>query len=77
MDILKQSDLKELIETPREWCVSIYLPTHRFGREQQQDPIRFKNLITRAQERLVASGPGPDASGRKLAGRQGFLAASK
>ena len=56
MDILKQSDLKELIETPKEWCVSIYLPTHRFGREQQQDPIRFKNLITRAQERLVESG---------------------
>jgi len=56
MDILKQTDLKELIETPREFCVSIYLPTHRFGREQQQDPIRFKNLITQAQEKLLASG---------------------
>lgn len=56
MDILKQTDLKELIETPREWCVSIYLPTHRFGREQQQDPIRFKNLITQAQEKLLESG---------------------
>ena len=56
MDILKQTDLKELIETPREWCVSIYIPTHRFGREQQQDPIRFKNLVTRAQEKLLDSG---------------------
>jgi hypothetical protein len=56
MDILKQTDLKELIETSREWCVSIYMPTHRFGREQQQDPIRFKNLVTRAEEKLLDSG---------------------
>lgn len=56
MDILKQTDLKELIDTSREWCVSIYMPTHRFGREQQQDPIRLKNLITQAQEKLLESG---------------------
>lgn len=56
MDILKQTDLKEIIETSRECCVSIYMPTHRFGREQQQDPIRFKNLITRAEEKLLDYG---------------------
>lgn len=55
MDILKQSDLKELIETSKEWCVSMYMPTHKVGREQQQDPIRFKNLITQAQEKLLES----------------------
>ena len=56
MDILKQADLKNLIETSGEWCVSLYMSTHRLGREQQQDPIRFKNLITRGQENLLESG---------------------
>jgi hypothetical protein len=56
MDILKQADLKALIETSKDWCVSLYMPTHRAGREQQQDPIRFKNLITRSQEKLLEYG---------------------
>lgn len=56
MDILRQKDLKQLIETTGECCVSVYMPTHRAGREQQQDPIRFKNLVTRAQERLLGYG---------------------
>ena len=56
MDILKQTDLTPLIETTEEWCVSLYMPTHRVGREQQQDPIRFKNLIVRAQEKLLEYG---------------------
>ncbi len=56
MDILKQTDLQELIGTSMEWCISIYMPTHKVGREQQQDPIRFKNLVTRAQDKLIESG---------------------
>lgn len=56
MDILRQRDLQQLIETNGECCVSLYMPTHRAGREQQQDPIRFKNLIVRAQERLLGYG---------------------
>jgi len=56
MDILKQNDLKELIETSGEWCVSLYMSTHRVGREQQQEPIRFKNLVAQAQEKLLDSG---------------------
>lgn len=56
MDILKQTNLKELIETSQDWCVSMYMPTHKFGREQQQDPIRFKKLIGQAQEKLLDSG---------------------
>jgi hypothetical protein len=34
----------------------LYIPTHRSGPETQQDPIRLKNLIRRAEERLVAAG---------------------
>jgi hypothetical protein len=56
MDILKQTDLKQLMETTGEWCLSLFMPTHRFGREQQQDPVRFKNLIARAQEKLLEYG---------------------
>jgi hypothetical protein len=56
MDILKQTHIKDIMETSGEWCISIYMPTHRFGREQQQDPIRLKNLITEAEEKLLESG---------------------
>jgi hypothetical protein len=56
MDILKQADLEQLMETSREWCVSLYMPAHKVGREQQQDPIRLGNLVTRAQENLLEYG---------------------
>ena len=56
MDTLKQADLEALLETSGDWCISLYMPTHRYGREQQQDTIRFKNLINRAQEELLSSG---------------------
>ncbi|MFU8858860.1 MAG: hypothetical protein ACNA8K_00415 [Cyclonatronaceae bacterium] len=32
------------------------MPTHRTGRETEQDPIRFKNLISRAEDDLENSG---------------------
>ena len=56
MDILLQKDLQKLLETSGEWCVSLFMPTHRVGREQQQDPIRFKNLVTGAQDKLFEYG---------------------
>jgi len=37
-------------------CVSIFMPTHRVGPETQQDPIRLKNLLAQAEERLLAAG---------------------
>lgn len=33
-------------------CISIYLPTHRKHPENQQDPVRFRNLIRTAEESL-------------------------
>ncbi len=56
MDILKHEDIKKLIETTDKWCVSFYMPTHKTGREQQQDPIRLKNLVTQAEEKLMEYG---------------------
>lgn len=37
-------------------CVSIYYPTHRGGPETRQDPIRLKNLLREARERLTDMG---------------------
>jgi Bacterial archaeo-eukaryotic release factor family 3 len=63
VDVLSRDDLELLIQQPRSACVSLYMPTHRSGPETQQDPIRLKNLIRRAEERLVGTGiRRPDAS---------------
>lgn len=56
MDILNPTDLKSLIAQDGKWCVSLYMPTHRVGRDQQQDPIRLKNLLAEAETKLLANG---------------------
>jgi hypothetical protein len=48
--------LQELLNENKDICVSIYLPTHPVGREQQQDPVRFKNLLTETRGQLEARG---------------------
>jgi hypothetical protein len=55
VDVLSRDDLELLVRQPRSPCVSLYMPTHRSGPETQQDPVRLKNLIRRAEERLVAA----------------------
>jgi hypothetical protein len=56
MDMLTREDLRTLIGKRQEACVTIYMPTHRVGREIQQDPIRLKNLLGQTEERLVDGG---------------------
>ncbi len=56
MDNIKEDELKALIRQSPGPCVSIYMPTHRAGMEIQQDPIRLKNLIRDAEEKLVSGG---------------------
>jgi hypothetical protein len=56
MDILNPTALKSLIAQQGKWCVSIYMPIHPVGREQQQDPIRLKNLLAEAETKLLANG---------------------
>jgi hypothetical protein len=56
MDILNPADLRTLIAQQGKWCVSLYMPTHRAGREQQQDPVRLKNLLAAAETSLLANG---------------------
>ncbi|HDI59735.1 MAG TPA: hypothetical protein ENF48_05155, partial [Desulfobacteraceae bacterium] len=46
-------------------CVSIYMPTHRAGRQAEQDPIRFKNLLREVENRFLAQGlRSPEARNR-------------
>jgi len=56
MDILNPAELKSLIAQEGKLCISLYMPTHRVGREQQQDPIRLKNLLAEAEAKLLANG---------------------
>lgn len=56
MDLFNGEELGTLISERDEPAVSIYLPTHRVGDAIQQDPIRLKNLLRMAQERLIEWG---------------------
>jgi hypothetical protein len=53
MDLMLREEFQELIRQRRDLSVSIYLPTHRAGTEVQQDRIRLKNLLGRAEEELL------------------------
>ncbi|MDY0374244.1 MAG: hypothetical protein RBQ72_00765 [Desulfobacterium sp.] len=57
MDLITMEKLKETFLTKRfGWCISLFMPTHRAGRETEQNPIRFKNLLQEVEERLSAKG---------------------
>lgn len=50
MDHLRKSDLRSLLEHVGLPRLSLYMPTHRARSEQ--DPIRYKNLLDQAEQRL-------------------------
>ncbi len=56
MELLDIKELKSLAEGKKEPCISIYMPTHRRGREVEQDPIRLKNLLREADRKLEEQG---------------------
>ncbi|MDX1689844.1 MAG: hypothetical protein R3290_02350 [Acidimicrobiia bacterium] len=62
MDIITAATMDTLTDREPEPAVSLYLPTHRFGPETRQGPIRLDNLLDRARGELVDLGMrGPDA----------------
>ena len=73
MDLLSKKELEELSGKPEGPCASIFLPTHRAGSETRQDPIRLKNLLVQARERLVARGLRTAEADRILEPAQGLL----
>jgi hypothetical protein len=54
MNVFSQDELKALMGKHQGLCVSIFMPTYRTGAESQQNPIRFRNLLRTAEEKLLA-----------------------
>lgn len=60
--MITRQELNHLQSLTKEVALSILLPTHRTSPDNKQDPIRVKNLVNEAQERL-----GKEFSSRELA----------
>ena len=56
MDLLSKEELTALAEQQTSLAVSIFMLTHRVGREVQQNPIRLKNLLAEARQKLIDRG---------------------
>ncbi|MBN1121796.1 MAG: hypothetical protein JXJ17_12010 [Anaerolineae bacterium] len=61
MEYLTINQLRGLAQQTQSPSVSIFLPTHRTGRNTEQDPIRFKNLLRETERQLLNRGMGPRA----------------
>jgi len=78
MEFPNIDQLRLLFQKREQFCVSLFLPTHRSGPETRKDPIRLKNLIKDAESRLIALGRKPVKAremltpARELARRGGF-----
>lgn len=55
MKIFSSQELGELMQNQKGPALSIYMPAHRTG-DNQQDPIRLKNLLRDAESQLTAYG---------------------
>ncbi len=55
MSVLPRKEIETLLRTSGGHCVSIFQPTVRAG-DTQQNPIRFKNLLRTAADRLLERG---------------------
>jgi hypothetical protein len=55
MNSLTSDDLKSLIETREGLCVSLFMPAYRKGTETQQNQIRYRNLLRKAEDKLLHS----------------------
>lgn len=56
IDTFDREELQALWDGQQGMCVSLFMPTHRAGPETEQDRIRFRNLLQRAQDCLMERG---------------------
>jgi hypothetical protein len=56
MNIFARNDLQTLIQHREQPCLSLYMPTERAGKETRQNAIRFKDMLSAAEEQLTATG---------------------
>jgi len=57
MEPLFNVQLATLLGTVESPCLSLYQPTHRRHPENQQDPIRYRNLLKRLEDSLLRKYP--------------------
>jgi hypothetical protein len=73
VDVVRRTDLQRLALPRHGPCVSVFLPTHRAGREVEQVPIRLKNLLRQATDVLKTDGVRAPEIERLLAPLRGLL----
>ncbi len=56
MRLLGKEELKALMERTGDYCISLYMPTIKAGRETRMNAIRLKNLIADVEKQLDESG---------------------
>jgi hypothetical protein len=58
MEILHRDEVKNLVDFKSDACVSIYIPTHIYGREtlEGKDVLKFKNAIQLLEKQLAEKG---------------------
>jgi hypothetical protein len=56
MDTFGASELSKLTGNREGTCVTIFMPTHATGRDGQQDALRLKNLVAKAERVLIDRG---------------------
>jgi hypothetical protein len=64
--MITKKDIKELYAQEASPSVSIYIPTYRAGRNQE-DQLRFKNALKEAHEKLMDAGMDSKAAHKMLA----------
>ena len=60
MDLFINDYNAGLIDAAEVPCLSLYQPTHRAFPDKQQDPIRFRNLLSKMEESLRREYPDQD-----------------
>src|SRR5690348_16417727 len=77
MESLNRDYSAGLFNNPEPPCLSLYQPTHRTHPDNQQDPIRFRNLVKELEQSLQKEYSARDARPllepfHKLAGDHAF-----
>jgi len=52
IDLFVRNDLRLLMQYQDKWLVSIFMPTHSVTTRVQEDQIRFRNLVRKAENKL-------------------------
>jgi hypothetical protein len=73
MNTLSWHELRELLAQRQGPCLSLYLPASRAGAATEQTPIRFRNLLRKAEEQLLGAGLRSPEARKLLAPAQDLL----